>query len=974
MKILKKNDIGKYFQRALLFLIYIYSVISVSAQHPVYYELTEKDGLPDIEFYDVVEDNNGFIWLAANKGLFRYDGKTFKNYTHPQKKGLSVFNLQFDKQGRLWCNNISGQYFFIENDILHYFTDVNVKKKGQLSEFFIHNNKLFVSGAGICVTIDIQTKQKKRIRGGTSDSAFFKHNDSVFYVLKTSVYTEFDQFKKPVDYIDTKGSIGNGLPYVKIRNLGEKNAILLQVYDPHKRGVKLFLREKGKITSLPKQLFKSRITIIDALVEDDFIWIATPNGLHTYTYNNSTFENQNIFFKDYYITKILKDQRNNYWVTTLKNGIFIIPNKNLKYFKDFKHHHITALEKLDNQRLIFGTNKGLLVQKNIITGKVNKLKSYSREGINIIASNGNGKLFISHNNKGYIKTQNKSLFVNNRASKFPAPKGVSFINQNKFVIGQFDRSRIFDLNSNEFTKIEQKRSYSTHYNKQTEKIYIGYVDGLEYYNNNGLEGRKIMFDDKPIFALDITNTSDNVIWVATFSDGIIGVKNGEVIKNYNTNNGLLSNNTSIVKANGTDLWIATDKGIQRLDTKSENFYNITTKDGLTTFNVADIIVYENQVIFGTNNGLFQLDISKGFKPQKLPSFYITKVLVKDEEVEIKDAYKLNPEENKLQFFFHANGFMAEEDCYYQYRLLGASNDWNYVSKNNNQITFNSLSPGKYTFQIKKVLQSNNLESSIKSVEITIQKPYYLQLWFIVLSLTILAVLVILLVKYRIHKLKKQQQVFLEKERLQNQMVASKLKSLQSQLNPHFIFNAMNAIQGLIIKDNKKSAYTYLSKFASLMRDNLEMSERSFVHFNDEIAHLKKYLDLEKLRFEDAFNYKIVNAEDIDNIKIPSTIIQPFIENAIKHGLLHKRTGDKIVIISFEQKSNTLICTIKDNGVGVEKSKLINKSNNSNSFSTKAIEEKLLLLKKYYQTDIGFDYEKVNSGTKVILRIPFTYND
>ena len=103
----------------------------LKAQHPVYYQLTEKDGLPDIEFYKILEDKNGFIWLAANKGLFRYDGKEFLNYSHPEKRGLSVFNLQLDERGRIWCNNISGQYFYIENDKLELFADIEEEANGQ---------------------------------------------------------------------------------------------------------------------------------------------------------------------------------------------------------------------------------------------------------------------------------------------------------------------------------------------------------------------------------------------------------------------------------------------------------------------------------------------------------------------------------------------------------------------------------------------------------------------------------------------------------------------------------------------------------------------------------------------------------------------------------------------------------------------------------------------------------------------------
>ena len=151
-----------------------------------------------------------------------------------------------------------------------------------------------------------------------------------------------------------------------------------------------------------------------------------------------------------------------------------------------------------------------------------------------------------------------------------------------------------------------------------------------------------------------------------------------------------------------------------------------------------------------------------------------------------------------------------------------------------------------------------------------------------------------------------------------------------------------------------------------------MSEKSFIEFEQELSLLKKYLELEKLRFKDNFEY-IIQGEDISgNIKIPTMIIQPFIENAIKHGLLHKTSGIKKVKIEFSI-NKVFKCTITDNGVGLKVSKEINDHNYSKeaSFSTKAIQEKLELLKTYYNTDIGFKYKEMDEGTKVILKIPYT---
>lgn len=208
------------------------------------------------------------------------------------------------------------------------------------------------------------------------------------------------------------------------------------------------------------------------------------------------------------------------------------------------------------------------------------------------------------------------------------------------------------------------------------------------------------------------------------------------------------------------------------------------------------------------------------------------------------------------------------------------------------------------------------------------------------------------------------------DRKQSELAHLQLKSLKAQMNPHFMFNAMNSIQSLVLKGDKHEAYNYLTKFASLIRENLNMSEKSFVDFEEELSLLKKYLELERLRFRDNFEYEIIGEENVTDVKIPSMIIQPFVENSIKHGLLHKLKGVKKVSISFYEEE-VFKCVIIDNGIGMKASKEINSlSFKEESFSTKAIEDRLSLLKDYYKTDIGFKYEKIKEGTKVVIKIPY----
>lgn len=217
---------------------------------------------------------------------------------------------------------------------------------------------------------------------------------------------------------------------------------------------------------------------------------------------------------------------------------------------------------------------------------------------------------------------------------------------------------------------------------------------------------------------------------------------------------------------------------------------------------------------------------------------------------------------------------------------------------------------------------------------------------------------------------------LETEQKEYAAKMSELKALRSQMNPHFLFNAINSVQSLVLKEKKDDAYNYLTKLSQLIRKTLNFSNKTQIYLDEEIEQLTNYLELEKLRFRKDFRYNININEALNGLKIPSMIIQPFIENALKHGLLHKE-GDKSLNIAFNIKDNILECIIEDNGVGRAASNEINKlkPDYQKSFSTSAIQKRFELYQQYLGQSIGFEYEDLyqngkSSGTRVTILIPF----
>lgn len=214
--------------------------------------------------------------------------------------------------------------------------------------------------------------------------------------------------------------------------------------------------------------------------------------------------------------------------------------------------------------------------------------------------------------------------------------------------------------------------------------------------------------------------------------------------------------------------------------------------------------------------------------------------------------------------------------------------------------------------------------------------------------------------------------------IEKQYKDSELKALKAQMNPHFIFNALNSIQEYIVLNQKNLASDYLGKFADLIRNYLHFSDTGFITISDEIHNLNLYLELEKLRFEEQLEYTFsVNEKDnLDNIKIPTMLIQPYVENALKHGLLHKKDNRKLSILISKNSDKTIECIIEDNGIGREAAKKINQKRESQhkSFALKATTERLDLLNYGRDKKIGVEIIDLKNedeviGTKVILKIP-----
>jgi hypothetical protein len=446
---------------------------------------------------------------------------------------------------------------------------------------------------------------------------------------------------------------------------------------------------------------------------------------------------------------------------------------------------------------------------------------------------------------------------------------------------------------------------------------------------------------------------------------------------------------SIYRDSSDRLWLATDHGL----------YRYTNETGLVeTFDYFDNIqgdFYNGNSQYSNKDGMLFLGGTNGinyFHPDKIKArkdslqVSLMKVTVnQDDSLYFNRAalLSLRSQQNSIEIEFIAPYYGNTNRIQYRYQLEGLTQAWHNVG-HTNMVRFTSLSPGQYKFRIAASMNGIAWYESDESLSFDIAFPIWQTWWFISLFIAVIAVSIFLLLKRRIRIVRQQ-----ETERRQNEvklitmnrdLAASQLTALRAQMNPHFIFNALNSIQRYILKGDVDQANKYLSKFSRLQREVLNNSSQDFINLQKEIDILELYLQLEQLRFDDRFEYSISVDQQIDptEIKIPPMILQPFVENAIWHGLMPRTGLKKVGIRFFLHNDETLHCTIDDNGIGrTASAQLKNNHDNSTQHQSKGlslVHRRLNILEQLYQhpyqvkvTDIT-DSSGTVEGTEVNLSL------
>jgi hypothetical protein len=379
---------------------------------------------------------------------------------------------------------------------------------------------------------------------------------------------------------------------------------------------------------------------------------------------------------------------------------------------------------------------------------------------------------------------------------------------------------------------------------------------------------------------------------------------------------------------------------------------------------------KNDLFLLTNEGVVRVNLHEKDVVNKHISLHVNHFEVNGIQYDFSKKISLRYDQNDIYIHFSVLDFGSSQPQKLYYRLN--RHQWKEITSTN-ILQFASLASGDYVLEFK--INEQILDTKL---EFKIEMPFWKTPYFIFFGLLLILGFILGYYRLQLQKLKSKNKLLEDKMILEQQLNKSVLTSIKSQMNPHFFYNALNTIQAYIFTNDKMKANTYLAKFSKLTRLILEHSEKDMITLAEEVDALILYLELEKMRFKEDFSYDIdfKNISSKEMIELPPMIIQPYIENAIKHGLLHK-DSEKKLHIQFESNQENLIVSIEDNGIGRKRSMELNKIKNEKyqSFSSKANEKRLEILNKATNKKVGveiidtLDAHHTPSGTKVILTIP-----
>ena len=937
-----------------------------SAQEYQVTHFTVEDGLPSPETYFVHEDIHGYIWIGTDRGLCRYDGYEFTNF-NTGNSGLTnntVFKCYEAPNHDLWFTCYDGSISIY-------------KIESRRFEPFEFNDSLqtWFSYWPSAIKYDESNVIITGLREGDVYAIFNWQQSGI--TKKELQIDEIHQIRTKNGVFDlyfhypTKNSVIAFAPNYKKTN-SESNLIIDNSYTFdgtvyfHFQD-NLYFFERGRIT----QISEINDEIHSIQVVGDRLYVCTSTGVQVYRCCDFAVSAEKIYLLN--PTYVGVSIENGLWVSTLRSGV--------SYYHNYLRPPVSTVD-LNAPVTALANFKGALVvgtsqeQVYILRDQQPRLliDTYSGlrrplpiERFNISfgrLTTPGGFLLTDTNNLVRLKTRSltsQSLIISEqRYLSIPYVKGFVIHDSINWEVHRDVTPRVVSLY------------------KQDSTVIMGTISGAFVLNlrSGTLSRYNFTKRSNKTRISDICGNRTNLLAIGMAAGGVF-ITGPEGNLSITTAYGLLSNIVNCVKfENDSILWVGTNKGLSKVLIakdlrRSRVLYSLNTDDGLVSDFIYAIEFWRNKIWMGTDKGLISVPLS--YTPNQVPPrLNIEKLIIDNTWFNpTKKSYRWQQQELSIKFV--GISFNKPEKGFYRYRLHRLGDERPpYHYTNNTTASFNNLTKGKYVFEIN-CKNKNNVWSETHSYTFRVS-PHWTQSLFMYIVLCLLGLwFALFLLRWRSKVIKRQTLQSSYLRELEMKFAESEVALLRNQMNPHFVFNALNSIQSFVLERDIHMASDYISRFSKLMRSSLNYSRKDFIPLEQEISFLESYMKIEKLRFPSRFDFKVRCTEnvDVDDLDIPPLLLQPLVENSVKHAFDSETVGG-FITVTFDQNEEYLICVIEDNGLGFLHSQSSTREKHV-SIGLDVIQSRLLLI--YNEGDEAFmDIDDLTNigegtGTRVTIKLP-----
>ncbi len=1010
----QKNSILKpkitYNLFLFFFGIFFGNQYAINAQNKQLQSLTLEDGLPQSQVYAITQDEKGYLWLGTQGGgLARFDGKNFKVYNETNGIASNYINAIQSQNDTLYIGTKRGLSIKLKQKFLNIETpEVNkiYSFKGQMI-LLTAKGVYSVDKIGVVNKINLDPE----IDGFIVNDLI--HFDNNFWVATQNGLWKFDGQMSSPKHIEKleKGDFKTivGFENKMIASTFNDGTI---VFDSREFDDQILIREPLRINS--------------ATLINNQLWIGTQNDgvsvIDTKSWSENLVINTSNGLSVPVVKQVFKDKQSNIWIATSGGGLY-------KYFQNsFKHfntetglngNRVYAVHHSNKAIWISNSEAGLIKIDNYGVHDIDIPEAFSEVKIKTIASDNSGNIWAGSDGRGLLfkgKTIRDSIVIDTilkTTVKLPKEIKVTKVlsTDNGFP---FDWIRKIQVSNNAiYAATYSSGIVKFNYNPKTDslKVYKTYAktDGIE-----------------DLYIMDMVKDNENRLWYATKNGHLGYVFNDKVThlgrvleQNVQINSIVFKNETLYLGTAGKGVWWSNDENFgsfKKLEGAkkgaSENIYQLIfddqdylwvgTERGVDKLELDKDNIIKDAFFFGRNDGFLGIETclnavdkdDKGhlwfgalfglteYQPTDIiqdtekPKLFLEDVKVEFQSIDSLDfsvwtnskkILKLSPDQKQMSFSFKTVDLDHPNGVEYRYKLN--DNDWSPWSKNNSQ-DLPELNFGTHDFYV----QSRNhrwKESEPLKFSFFIESPLHKKPWFQWLLIGVAILVLAFLVYQYIKRLKRRNSEDKKRLELENHLLTLEQKALRLQMNPHFIFNVLNGIKAMAPTKPEKMNET-VNSFATLLRETLVNSRKDTISLDQEIKTIRHYIEVERLMAEKPFEYKIDLKTDLDaeEILIPPMLIQPFVENAIRHGILKgPREGE--LIIEFTNNDDFLKVTIIDNGVGIFSSQQQKPKTDHQSMALTVTKERLESISganALEMTEIKLKDGSIG-GTTIVFKIP-----